>query len=87
MGQLSKHLISDSGCDIARETHLASGTLYPILSRLERAGWFISRWEVDDPEKLRIPRRRFYMLTGLGARKAAAEHPTPKAAAGWPAWA
>lgn len=59
-----------SGADIARNTSLASGTLYPILIRLEQAGWAESHWEAGDPRKLGRPRRRFYKVTGIGARKA-----------------
>jgi len=49
---------------------LKSGTLYPILLRLEQAKWLESRWEADDPRQLGRPRCRLYRLTGLGARKA-----------------
>ena len=59
-----------SGAEIGRFAKLASGTLYPILLRLEEAGWLASRWEVEDPRELRRPRRRFYRVTGVGARKA-----------------
>jgi len=59
-----------SGADIARLTKMASGTLYPILLRLEEAGWVESHWEADDPHKLGRPRRRLYRVTGVGARKA-----------------
>jgi DNA-binding PadR family transcriptional regulator len=64
-------LISDvnaeaSGAEIARSTKLASGTLYPILLRLEEAGWVESRWETEDPRKLGRPRRRLYQVTGVG---------------------
>jgi PadR family transcriptional regulator PadR len=59
-----------SGAEIARSTKLASGTLYPILMRLEEAGWVESRWETEDPHELGRPRRRFYQVTGLGMRKA-----------------
>lgn len=61
-----------SGVDIGRETRLAPGTLYPILLRLERAGWLESRWETELPSTLGRPRRRFYRVTGLGAQKAEA---------------
>lgn len=61
-----------SGADIAAATRLASGTLYPILFRLERAGWLESHWEHDDPKALGRPRRRFYQITPLGARAATA---------------
>jgi DNA-binding PadR family transcriptional regulator len=59
-----------SGAEIARSTKLASGTLYPILLRLEEAGWVKSRWEVEDPRELGRPRRRLYEVTGLGVKKA-----------------
>jgi PadR family transcriptional regulator, regulatory protein PadR len=59
-----------SGADIARSTKLASGTLYPILIRLEEAGWVESRWETEDPHELGRPRRRLYQATGVGMRKA-----------------
>jgi PadR family transcriptional regulator, regulatory protein PadR len=59
-----------SGAEIGRMTNLASGTLYPILMRLEEAGWAESRWEVGDPHRLGRPRRRLYRITGVGIRKA-----------------
>ena len=61
---------NQSGADIARLTKMASGTLYPILLRLEEAGWVESHWEADDPHELGRPRRRLYRVTGVGARKA-----------------
>ncbi len=59
-----------SGAEIARSTKLASGTLYPILLRLEEAGWVESRWETEDPHELGRPRRRLYQVTGVGLRRA-----------------
>jgi DNA-binding PadR family transcriptional regulator len=59
-----------SGAEIGKATKLASGTLYPILLRLEGAGWLESRWEMEDPKALGRPRRRFYRITGAGALKA-----------------
>ena len=38
-----------SGADVHQQSGIASGTLYPILLRLESAGWFVSRWESVDP--------------------------------------
>jgi DNA-binding PadR family transcriptional regulator len=58
-----------SGAEIGKHTKLASGTLYPILFRLEAAGWLQSRWEVEDPTVLGRPRRRFYRVTGEGVKK------------------
>lgn len=62
-----------SGAEIARSTKLASGTLYPILIRLEAAKWVKSRWERDDPRDLGRPRRRLYEITALGATSARRE--------------
>ena len=59
-----------SGAEIARSTKLASGSLYPILMRLEDAGWVESRWETEDPRELGRPRRRFYRVTSIGMRAA-----------------
>jgi PadR family transcriptional regulator, regulatory protein PadR len=56
-----------SGAEIARDTALASGSLYPILLRLERAGWLKSRWEKIDPQEAGRPRRRLYTITAVGA--------------------
>ena len=62
-----------SGADILRTSGLFSGTLYPILMRLEDAGWLRSRWEEIDPSDVGRPRRRFYRLTGVGRRAYEAE--------------
>ena len=59
-----------SGSEVHRRCGLASGTLYPILLRLERAGWFVSRWESVDPSVAGRPRRRLYRLTPTGLRRA-----------------
>jgi PadR family transcriptional regulator PadR len=59
------------GRDIARETGLKSGTLHPILARLESAGWVESYWE--DPlehEDQGRPRRRYYLFSPGGAQAA-----------------
>lgn len=58
------------GYDISRETALKSGTLYPILMRLERHGWLESRWE-DEPAPGK-PRRHLYRLSASGVAEARA---------------
>ena len=61
------------GYDIARETGLKSGTLYPILIRLADRGLVEARWEDEQPAGR--PRRHLYRLTADGlvvARAAAA---------------
>lgn len=59
-----------SGSDVNKTTGLASGTLYPILLRLEAAGWLSSRWENIDPSAAGRPRRRLYRLTAGGLTQA-----------------
>jgi PadR family transcriptional regulator, regulatory protein PadR len=59
-----------SGAQVHQKCGLASGTLYPILLRLEAAGWFTSQWESIDPSVAGRPRRRLYRLTTTGLRRA-----------------
>ncbi len=58
------------GYDIARQTGLKSGTLYPIMARLADRRLLETRWE-DDPPVGR-PRRHLYRLTAAGEVIAAA---------------
>jgi PadR family transcriptional regulator PadR len=55
------------GLEIVEATGLLPGTVYPILARLEHAGWLSSRWEVIDQRVEGRPRRRYYRLTADGA--------------------
>lgn len=61
-----------SGSEISKATGVGAGTLYPMLARLEEAGWFESEWENIDPSEAGRPRRRFYRMTGLGQTRARA---------------
>jgi PadR family transcriptional regulator PadR len=54
------------GLDLMRDTGLASGTLYPMLARLERADWVRAAWEDIDPVAEGRPSRRYYRLTPQG---------------------
>jgi PadR family transcriptional regulator, regulatory protein PadR len=54
------------GRELIERTGLKSGTLYPVLARLEQAGWLESHWEETDPQVAGRPRRRFYRLTAQG---------------------
>ncbi|NUT95817.1 MAG: helix-turn-helix transcriptional regulator, partial [Saccharothrix sp.] len=56
------------GLEIIKLTGRPSGSVYPLLDRLERAGWVTSSW--DDDADRRGPRRRMYVLTPEGAREA-----------------
>jgi DNA-binding PadR family transcriptional regulator len=62
-----------SGADISRLTKVGSGTLYPMLNRLEAAGWLISEWESSEASALGRPRKRFYQLSGVGQRNTVRE--------------
>ncbi|MGI5372679.1 PadR family transcriptional regulator [Streptomyces sp. CA-251387] len=56
------------GLELCELAGLPSGTIYPILARLEQVGWADSTWE--DPAvhaKVGRPRRRFYRITEGGA--------------------
>jgi PadR family transcriptional regulator len=59
------------GLQMCEATGLPSGTVYPIIARLEKQHWIESRWE--DPEEHVSegrPRRRYYTLTEDGAEHA-----------------
>lgn len=73
------------GLDIMQATGYPSGTVYPILVRLQRAGWLAAHWEEIDPVLAGRPARRWYRLSPDGistARTALAEHRQRRAAAG-----
>jgi DNA-binding PadR family transcriptional regulator len=61
------------GLQLCAETGLPSGTIYPIVARLEQVGWVDSHWE-DPGEHVAEgrPRRRYYRLTDDGAALARA---------------
>lgn len=60
------------GLELMAEAELASGTLYPILNRLQKAGWVEAHWEDIDPVKAGRPARRYYQLTAEGVIRAQA---------------
>lgn len=57
------------GLRAVKETGRPTGSVYPILERLESLGWVESSWE-DDPARTG-PRRRLYRLTTDGRFAAA----------------
>jgi PadR family transcriptional regulator PadR len=59
-----------SGAELSKIASIGSGTLYPLLQRLENARWLESKWEEVDPAEAGRPRRRFYKLTAPGLKKA-----------------
>jgi PadR family transcriptional regulator, regulatory protein PadR len=58
------------GLELARKTGIKTGTIYPLLARLEQAQWLTSDFEVADPAVEKRPRRRLYRLTGAGEASA-----------------
>ena len=76
-----------AGADMARMTAVPSGTLYPILLRLEEAGWLTSRWEEEEPQALQRPRRRLYRVTPVGEAEARSALREAKSALTEIAWA
>ena len=61
------------GFDVLDATGLPSGTVYPILRRLDGEGCVRSRWEKDgQARKEQRPPRRYYELTA-GGRELASE--------------
>lgn len=60
------------GLEICAAAELPTGTVHPILARLEGAGWLESSWEDKDPKTEGRPRRRYYRLSEHGAMRAQA---------------
>ena len=60
------------GAQLGAQTHLPSGTVHPILARLEGLDWVESRWEDVDPATEGRPARRYYRLTAEGRAQARA---------------
>jgi PadR family transcriptional regulator, regulatory protein PadR len=61
------------GSEIGEAAGLMSGTVHPILARLEGVGWVESRWEDVDPQVVGRPARRYYRITEAGAEQARVE--------------
>jgi PadR family transcriptional regulator PadR len=58
------------GLEIGTAAGLPSGTVHPILARLEGLGWVESRWEGIEPRLQGRPSRRYYKLTASGEQDA-----------------
>jgi DNA-binding PadR family transcriptional regulator len=56
------------GYDLCREAEIKSGTLYPLLIRLEAQGYLVADWQASEvPGR---PPRHVYRLTAAGCRLA-----------------
>lgn len=60
------------GLDLMAATGLPSGTMYPILRKLQDGGWVTADWERIDPVAAGRPARRYYRLTADGVQWARA---------------
>lgn len=61
------------GYELMRCTGYPSGKLYPILARLESAGWLTKERESIDPAEAGRPARTTYRITGAGLQQARLE--------------
>jgi DNA-binding PadR family transcriptional regulator len=72
------------GYELASLTGIKSGTLYPLLIRLEGQGYLEAEWQ--QPAQSGRPPRHAYRLTAAGQRLARAEAAAPGEAASVSAW-
>jgi DNA-binding PadR family transcriptional regulator len=68
------------GYDLASRTGIRSGTLYPLLIRLEGQGYLEAEWQ--QPAAAGRPPRHAYRLTAAGLRLARSEAAAPAQPAG-----
>lgn len=80
------------GYDLMKAAKLPSGTLYPMLARLQQDGLVDSEWEAQREDAGGRPPRKYYRLTAEGLRvarlelaQAASSAPARRAASSAPA--
>jgi PadR family transcriptional regulator PadR len=61
------------GLEISKESGLPTGSIYPILARMEASGLVTSAWEDIDEAAAKRRRRRYYRLTSEGLEFARSE--------------
>ncbi len=67
------------GYELAQRAHVKSGTLYPLLIRLEGQGYLEAEWQ--QPSERGRPPRHVYRLTARGVELARQNPLPPKPAA------
>ena len=72
------------GYELASLTGIKSGTLYPLLIRLEAQGYLQAEWQ--PPVATGRPPRHAYRLTAAGQKMARAETASPDRGAAVPQW-
>lgn len=75
-----------AGSDIWKSLGLLAGTIYPMLLRLEHAGWLKGEWEKLSASELGRPCKRIYKLTPTGYNKAREALAALDVKVGSPAW-
>jgi DNA-binding MarR family transcriptional regulator len=55
------------GLGLIAASGVPAGSLYPVLTKLEKDGWIQGEWEDIDEAAEGRRRRRYYRLTGVGA--------------------
>jgi DNA-binding PadR family transcriptional regulator len=70
---LSDPTASQYGYDLMKAAKLPSGTLYPMLARLQQEGLVGSEWEAQREDAGGRPPRKYYRLTAEGLRVARIE--------------
>ena len=65
------------GYDLMKASGLPSGTLYPLLSRLQEQGLVTSAWEPAGTDSSGRPARRYYRLTDEGIERGRQELARP----------
>jgi DNA-binding PadR family transcriptional regulator len=78
VARVLREFVADSsepryGYELMQLTGFPSGKLYPILSRLQQAGWVSREREREDAAKAGRPARYLYRLTPRGAEAAWSE--------------
>jgi PadR family transcriptional regulator, regulatory protein PadR len=61
------------GYDLMKAAKLPSGTLYPMLARLQQEGLVDAEWEAQREDAGGRPPRKYYRLTAAGLRVARIE--------------
>jgi hypothetical protein len=57
------------GSDVMKQLNLPSGTIYPLLIRMTRAGWLNRELEDVNPKEVGRPAKRFYRISSTGLKE------------------
>lgn len=57
------------GSDVMKQLNLPSGTVYPLLLRMTKAGWLDRELENVNPKEIGRPAKRFYQISATGLKE------------------